>query len=158
MIIGKMPTVPEYYQDFIDSSVDLVANPKQCCPFHQERTPSFSYDIKTGRWTCFGKCKAHGDVIEMHRRLHHYATKEEADHDLKIRYNIPKEDPRDVMLRAARTPLVSINEVNDNVTYTKAVALAGNNPDRWLQLDYVMSKHPYNRNDVLELINEWSYQ
>jgi len=41
------------------------------CPFHQERTPSFSVDPETGLWYCFG-CKAGGDVfrfVEMTEKL-----------------------------------------------------------------------------------------
>lgn len=34
------------------------------CPFHQERTPSFSVDPETGLWYCFG-CKAGGDVFRF---------------------------------------------------------------------------------------------
>jgi DNA primase len=34
------------------------------CPFHQERTPSFSVDPETGLWYCFG-CKVGGDVFRF---------------------------------------------------------------------------------------------
>ncbi|MFB3883099.1 MAG: DNA primase [Armatimonadota bacterium] len=34
------------------------------CPFHQERTPSFSVDPESGLWYCFG-CKAGGDVFRF---------------------------------------------------------------------------------------------
>ena len=33
-----------------------------CCPFHQERTPSFHVDPQTGLWKCFG-CGESGDVF-----------------------------------------------------------------------------------------------
>ncbi len=33
-----------------------------CCPFHQEKTPSFHVDPRTGLWKCFG-CGASGDVF-----------------------------------------------------------------------------------------------
>ena len=54
-IVGRRPTVPEYYQEHVNSSVNLIDSPKQCCPFHQENTPSFSFNVETGRWSCFGK-------------------------------------------------------------------------------------------------------
>ena len=79
MVDGRMPTVPEYYEEQINQGVDLIMYPKQCCPFHQENTPSFSYNIATGRWSCFGKCHAHGDVIDMHQRWFHFSTREEAE-------------------------------------------------------------------------------
>jgi len=33
------------------------------CPFHQETTPSFCVH-KDNRWSCFGQCSSHGDVID----------------------------------------------------------------------------------------------
>ena len=35
---------------------------KACCPFHNERTPSFTINDEKGFYHCFG-CGAHGDVI-----------------------------------------------------------------------------------------------
>ena len=39
---------------------------KACCPFHQERTPSFFVNERTGRYRCYGaSCGKHGDVIQF---------------------------------------------------------------------------------------------
>src|SRR5215216_3744592 len=35
---------------------------KACCPFHQEKTPSFTVSDEKGFYHCFG-CGAHGDAI-----------------------------------------------------------------------------------------------
>ena len=35
-----------------------------CCPFHKEKTPSFSVSEEKGFYHCFG-CGAHGDVISF---------------------------------------------------------------------------------------------
>ena len=35
---------------------------KACCPFHNEKTPSFTVSDEKGFYHCFG-CQAHGDVI-----------------------------------------------------------------------------------------------
>ena len=37
---------------------------KGLCPFHQEKTPSFSVDPQKGFWYCFG-CGRGGDVIDF---------------------------------------------------------------------------------------------
>ncbi|MCY2960950.1 MAG: DNA primase [Planctomycetota bacterium] len=34
-----------------------------CCPFHDERTPSFKVDPRRGTWRCYGACGTGGDVI-----------------------------------------------------------------------------------------------
>lgn len=38
------------------------------CPFHQERTPSFTVDSNRPTWTCFG-CKEHGDAADLVEKI-----------------------------------------------------------------------------------------
>lgn len=44
------------------------ANYKACCPFHDEKTPSFNVRPDKGFYHCFG-CGAHGDAISFIREL-----------------------------------------------------------------------------------------
>ena len=41
-----------------------------CCPFHNEKTPSFSVSDKKGFYHCFG-CNDHGDVIKFVEKYYH---------------------------------------------------------------------------------------
>jgi len=40
-----------------------------CCPFHNEKTPSFMVDIGKQTFKCFGGCGASGDVIDFVGRV-----------------------------------------------------------------------------------------
>lgn len=152
IVEGRLPTVPEYYSEYINSGVDLVTSPKQCCPFHQENTPSFSYDLETGRWSCFGKCHAHGDVIDMHQRWYKLSSRDEAKKSLYSMYRVSlKESLEDL---ANKTVVFSEERMENNAIYAEALALA-NTPDRWLELDYEMSKVPFERNSIVALVNRW---
>ena len=50
--------------------IDVNSRNKACCPFHDERTPSFTLTPDKGLYKCFG-CGAGGDVIKLYRELDH---------------------------------------------------------------------------------------
>ncbi len=51
-------------EDVIRSyGVDLDSRNKALCPFHKEKTPSFSVQVEKQIFTCFGKCDFTGDVF-----------------------------------------------------------------------------------------------
>ena len=153
MIEGRLPTVPEYYKDFIDENVDLTESPKQCCPLHEEDTPSFSYDIRTGKCSCFGKCHAYGmDVIELHRRRARLKTKEESRIHLCKLY---KTNIAFAISTEAEEHPVNMEKVEDSITLYKACLVAEGNIDRLLELDYEMSISPYERLRIQKLLDKW---
>ena len=45
-----------------------------CCPFHNEKTPSFSVNEEKGFYHCFG-CGAHGDIISFIMNIEHVEFK-----------------------------------------------------------------------------------
>lgn len=59
---------------------------KGCCPFHYEKTPSFSVSPHKEIFYCFG-CHAGGDVISFITKIEHCTPLEAAQH-LVERYNI----------------------------------------------------------------------
>jgi len=55
-------------ESIVGETVDLKAKGRTlwgCCPFHEERTPSFKVDPAQGTWYCFGACRTGGDVIRF---------------------------------------------------------------------------------------------
>lgn len=53
--------------DVVASKVKLVRKGREyqaCCPFHNEKTPSFTVNEAKGFYHCFG-CGAHGDIIKF---------------------------------------------------------------------------------------------
>lgn len=58
----KITEVVEYF------GVKLNSQNKGLCPFHKEKTPSFSVDPKTNIFTCFG-CGATGDAIKFVEKI-----------------------------------------------------------------------------------------
>ena len=150
--INRLPTVPEYYQDFINPNVDLTEHPKQCCPLHEENTPSFSYDLKTGKCSCFGRCHAYGmDVIELHRRRMHYKDQHEARINLCKLYNI---DVSEIYNMFDTPDPIDEYKVELKTLMYKANLMA-KTVDRQLELDYVMSISPIETDRIQNLLNKW---
>ena len=70
------------------------------CPFHQERTPSFSVNPDRGHFHCFG-CQERGDAIAFLTRMEGY-TFVEAVRVLAERAGIPIEEERSQTTEADR--------------------------------------------------------
>lgn len=63
-----LPDPSYYYSEHLEG----MRNPKgdhvsALCPFHGERNPSFSVNLITGSYKCFGCGKRGGDVLSFHR-------------------------------------------------------------------------------------------
>jgi len=143
--LDKLPTIPQYYKQFVDPKVDLETNSSQPCPFHNEKSgKSFSYSKQLNIWRCFGQCHCGGDVIDLHRLNYGLKTKEEAKKSLFQICGLTYEETISFVKRE-----IEINEENvyKRRVYALAVSLA-KEPAEWLELDYILSKVPY---DVKEL-------
>lgn len=56
----------------------------RCCPFHNERTPSFNIDLERGVWFCFG-CHKKGNIYQLVKAILNYDN-EQAKKYLKTYY------------------------------------------------------------------------
>jgi DNA primase len=78
------------------------------CPFHKERTPSFTLDPETGLWHCFG-CKAGGDLFRFVEMIEKVPFAEAVEL-LARRLGLPPRRPADAARQHARDRLLSIHE------------------------------------------------
>ncbi|MGE3537489.1 MAG: DNA primase [Candidatus Tectimicrobiota bacterium] len=85
------------------------ANAKGLCPFHQEKTPSFTVSPSKGLFYCFG-CHASGNVFRFLMQ-HEHLTFPEAVHVLAARYgvHIPESKNQDRQ-RQALSPLYALHQ------------------------------------------------
>ncbi|WP_120717918.1 DNA primase [Tsuneonella amylolytica] len=83
---------------------------KACCPFHDEKTPSFTVSDEKGFYHCFG-CGAHGDIIRWmtdQRGLQFMdAVKELAG---EAGMEVPAPDPRAARAAEQRASLADVTE------------------------------------------------
>lgn len=90
-IILDSVSIPDYYMDYIDEDTNLEQYNRDCCPLHDEDSPSFFYIEDRNMFHCFG-CEKSGGVTELHfhiqKRLNENYTKIRAIMDLAKMYNI----------------------------------------------------------------------
>ncbi|MEN3971420.1 DNA primase [Sphingomicrobium sp. XHP0235] len=97
----------------VGSDVKLIRAGKEfkaCCPFHDEKTPSFYVNDQKGFYHCFG-CGAHGDAISFlvdgRGMAFMDAVKELAG---KAGMDVPAPDPRSKERAERRAELVDVTE------------------------------------------------
>ncbi len=102
--------------DVIGDFVDLNrkgSNLQACCPFHNEKTPSFSVSPTKGIFKCFGCGEAGGSIqfIEKYQNK----TFPEALQYLADKYGIPireeKQDPEKEKKAALKTDIIQLNQL-----------------------------------------------
>jgi DNA primase len=99
--IKQAINVVEVVSDYIKlkkSGTDYEA----CCPFHDEKSPSFKVHPVKGIFKCFG-CGTSGDAIEFVMK-HQQKTYPEALEILAKRYNIPIEEDKPQPKRVYKRP------------------------------------------------------
>lgn len=147
-------TVPQYYTKFIDNKVNLDETTKVCCPFHKEKTPSFSYIPSTGTWRCYGACKTGGDIVDLHKMNYKLKNKIEAENSLYAVLGMQR--PKSKTIEDLKNEQVFIDQ--DNVELDRIYHLClvhATTPDRWVDMDYAMSLYPVDVLRLKDLLSEW---
>lgn len=100
--------------DVVGSKVKLVRKGREyqaCCPFHNEKTPSFTVNEAKGFYHCFG-CGAHGDIIKFEMEangLTFIEAVEKLAH--KVGMQLPKLNPESKEQAEKRTSAYDIMEM-----------------------------------------------
>ena len=53
------------YQDLVNQKQGDNGWVTACCPFHDDKNPSFSFNQQTGQWVCFADCGKGSRPIEV---------------------------------------------------------------------------------------------
>ncbi len=78
---------------------------KACCPFHNEKTPSFTINDEKGFYHCFG-CGAHGDAIRWMTDQRGLGFMDAVkDLAAEVQMEVPAPDPRAAQRQEARATL-----------------------------------------------------
>lgn len=83
--------------DIVDVISDYVQLKKKgshyecCCPFHNEKTPSFKIDTRKNTWFCYGSCQEGGNAIRFLMKYKNLSFPE-AVKELAKKYNIEIEE------------------------------------------------------------------
>ena len=140
-------TIPEYYKQFVDSSVDLNVTTSIPCNFHNEQHgKSFTYSKEKLMWRCWGSCHCGGDVVDLHRLNFGFKTREDAEKDLR-------RITGDNTLGKKFLREVDMENVTYRTAYNRAISIC-KTIDDYLALDYIMSQHPVSTQSLEEFIYE----
>jgi DNA primase len=150
--------------DLIDSFVPLKksgANFSACCPFHNEKTPSFTVSPTKQFYHCFG-CGAHGtsigfmmqysglDFVEAVKELASRAGMAVPEEENQTRRREGSADLRDIMARASRFYRDQLKLSPKAIDYLKQRGLTGEiasrfgigfAPDGWQGLESVFPRY-----------------
>lgn len=119
--------------DVIDKHVPLKKSGslyEACCPFHEEKTPSFKVYPDTQSFNCFGECGVAGDIVDFIER-YNGVNFSEAIKELAQRANLelPKEEGGKAIDKVAFAKAFSMLKGASN-QYQSNLASGGNNPER----------------------------
>lgn len=100
--------IVSYIQRHVPALKKAGRNHKACCPFHNEKTPSFVVNPERQTWHCFGACSEGGDLFTFAQKMHGWDFKEAlrelaAEADVQLRSRTPEQKTAADRLDALRS-------------------------------------------------------
>ena len=105
---------------------------KACCPFHNEKTPSFTVSDEKGFYHCFG-CGAHGDVIRWmtdQRGLAFMDAVKELASEAGL--EVPRADPREAQRAEQRAGLHDVMTAAQDYFHNSLLSAEGESAREYL--------------------------
>lgn len=108
--------IVNYVQRFVPTLKKAGRNHKACCPFHDEKTPSFVVNPERQTWHCFGACSEGGDLFTFAQKIHGWDFKEALQElaqeaGVRLRQQTPQQQTRSLTLERQRGLLASAAEM-----------------------------------------------
>ena len=116
-----------YVQRHVPSLKKAGRNHKACCPFHNEKTPSFVVNPARQTWYCFGACAEGGDLFTFAQKLHGWDFKEALtelanEAGVQLAPQTPEQKTRSDRLERQRAMLASAAECYQRELHREAGA------------------------------------
>jgi len=165
-----------YVQRHVPGLKKAGRNNKACCPFHNEKTPSFIVNPERQTWHCFGACSEGGDLFTFAQKIHGWDFKEAlrelaAEAGIALRAQTPEQksasDRREAlrgMVHAAADLLQDRLQAGDALAVRRYIREArglhdetvqmfqlGYAPDSWDWLLHSMRRLGYSDEDIVEV-------
>ena len=104
--------IVSYVQRYVPGLKKAGRNHKACCPFHNEKTPSFIVNPERGSWHCFGACAEGGDIFSFAQKMHGWDFKEALrelarEAGVQLRAQTPQQKDAEARLERLRGMLTS---------------------------------------------------
>lgn len=136
-----------------------------CCPFHQETNPSFSINIKTGKYICFsGTCGVKGDLYSFISKLtgvsYNDAKKDFEINLQNLKYNniinetldlFKKENKQNNFIKYNNYKFIELKDLQDENKILKMINISKNISDL-VKLKICLT-NPYKRRLVVPITN-----
>ncbi len=105
-------SILDLVSEYVSFENTSTRSPKARCPFHEERTPSFTVSPEKGTWRCWGACSDGGDVFKFVMRV------EEVDFSTALdmlceKAGIERRYDREKSNAPSKTVASAIHSVND---------------------------------------------